>query len=65
MSYWSLDKKSCLQYCRHFLVDNGVFHGKLQVILYFWLFAFPTIRCQLNFRAAYVSLVGSAPLGVN
>ncbi|NXL85504.1 PLCH1 phosphodiesterase, partial [Alectura lathami] len=26
MSYWSLDKKSCLQYCRHFLVDNGVFH---------------------------------------
>lgn len=31
MSYWSLDKKSCLQYCRHFLVDNGVFHGKWQV----------------------------------
>ncbi|XP_026711056.1 1-phosphatidylinositol 4,5-bisphosphate phosphodiesterase eta-1 isoform X8 [Athene cunicularia] len=26
MSYWSLDKKNCLQYCRHFLVDNGVFH---------------------------------------
>ncbi|KAM9127677.1 1-phosphatidylinositol 4,5-bisphosphate phosphodiesterase eta-1 [Pangshura tecta] len=26
MSYWSLDKKSCLQYCRHFLVDNSVFH---------------------------------------
>ncbi|NXL58497.1 PLCH1 phosphodiesterase, partial [Chordeiles acutipennis] len=26
MSYWSLDKRSCLQYCRHFLVDNGVFH---------------------------------------
>ncbi|NXF32549.1 PLCH1 phosphodiesterase, partial [Nyctibius bracteatus] len=26
MSYWSLDKKSCLHYCRHFLVDNGVFH---------------------------------------
>ncbi|NXP50409.1 PLCH1 phosphodiesterase, partial [Heliornis fulica] len=26
MSYWSLDKKSCRQYCRHFLVDNGVFH---------------------------------------
>ncbi|XP_051637933.1 1-phosphatidylinositol 4,5-bisphosphate phosphodiesterase eta-1 isoform X1 [Manacus candei] len=26
MSYWSLDKKSCLQYCRHFLADNGVFH---------------------------------------
>ncbi|NWS38276.1 PLCH1 phosphodiesterase, partial [Probosciger aterrimus] len=26
MSYWSLDKKSGLQYCRHFLVDNGVFH---------------------------------------
>lgn len=30
MSYWSLDKKSCLQYCRHFLADNGVFHGELQ-----------------------------------
>ncbi|KAM6304778.1 1-phosphatidylinositol 4,5-bisphosphate phosphodiesterase eta-1 isoform 2-T2 [Aegotheles albertisi] len=26
MSYWSLNKRSCLQYCRHFLVDNGVFH---------------------------------------
>ncbi|XP_059711875.1 1-phosphatidylinositol 4,5-bisphosphate phosphodiesterase eta-1 [Haemorhous mexicanus] len=26
MSYWGLDKKSCLQYCRHFLADNGVFH---------------------------------------
>ncbi|XP_053930861.1 1-phosphatidylinositol 4,5-bisphosphate phosphodiesterase eta-1 isoform X4 [Cuculus canorus] len=26
MSFWSLDKKGCLQYCRHFLVDNGVFH---------------------------------------
>ncbi|NXJ63379.1 PLCH1 phosphodiesterase, partial [Rostratula benghalensis] len=26
MSYWSLDKRNCLQYCRHFLVDNGVFH---------------------------------------
>uniref|UniRef100_A0A8C3V254 Phosphoinositide phospholipase C n=1 Tax=Catharus ustulatus TaxID=91951 RepID=A0A8C3V254_CATUS len=26
MSYWSLDKKSCLQYCRHFLADNGAFH---------------------------------------
>ncbi|XP_042737104.1 1-phosphatidylinositol 4,5-bisphosphate phosphodiesterase eta-1 isoform X2 [Lagopus leucura] len=26
MSYWSLDKKNCLQYCRHFLADNGVFH---------------------------------------
>ncbi|KAM4659801.1 1-phosphatidylinositol 4,5-bisphosphate phosphodiesterase eta-1 isoform 2-T2 [Amazona ochrocephala] len=26
MSYWSLDKKSCLKYCRHFLADNGVFH---------------------------------------
>ncbi|NXI43434.1 PLCH1 phosphodiesterase, partial [Galbula dea] len=26
MSYWSLDKRSCLQYCRHFLVDNGIFH---------------------------------------
>ncbi|XP_063023526.1 1-phosphatidylinositol 4,5-bisphosphate phosphodiesterase eta-1 [Melospiza melodia melodia] len=26
MSYWSLDKKSSLQYCRHFLADNGVFH---------------------------------------
>lgn len=28
MSYWSLEKRNCLQYCRHFLVDNGVFHGK-------------------------------------
>ncbi|XP_061493088.1 1-phosphatidylinositol 4,5-bisphosphate phosphodiesterase eta-1 isoform X2 [Rhineura floridana] len=27
MSYWNLDKRNCLQYCRHFLVDNGVFHG--------------------------------------
>ncbi|XP_060098352.1 1-phosphatidylinositol 4,5-bisphosphate phosphodiesterase eta-1 [Heteronotia binoei] len=26
MSSWNLDKRSCLQYCRHFLVDNGVFH---------------------------------------
>uniref|UniRef100_A0A8C8SCI3 Phosphoinositide phospholipase C n=1 Tax=Pelusios castaneus TaxID=367368 RepID=A0A8C8SCI3_9SAUR len=26
MSYWSLDKKRCVQYRRHFLVDNGVFH---------------------------------------
>ncbi|XP_054241745.1 1-phosphatidylinositol 4,5-bisphosphate phosphodiesterase eta-1 [Indicator indicator] len=26
MSYWSLEKRSCLQYCRHFLVDNGAFH---------------------------------------
>ncbi|NWS68132.1 PLCH1 phosphodiesterase, partial [Crotophaga sulcirostris] len=26
MSFWSLDKKGCVQYCRHFLVDNGVFH---------------------------------------
>ncbi|NXS54201.1 PLCH1 phosphodiesterase, partial [Brachypteracias leptosomus] len=26
MSHWSLEKRSCLQYCRHFLVDNGVFH---------------------------------------
>ncbi|XP_062988134.1 1-phosphatidylinositol 4,5-bisphosphate phosphodiesterase eta-1 [Elgaria multicarinata webbii] len=26
MSYWNSDKRSCLQYCRHFLVDNGVFH---------------------------------------
>ncbi|XP_039186561.1 1-phosphatidylinositol 4,5-bisphosphate phosphodiesterase eta-1 isoform X1 [Crotalus tigris] len=26
MSYWNLDKRSCLQYCRHFLVDNSVFH---------------------------------------
>uniref|UniRef100_A0A803SM73 Phosphoinositide phospholipase C n=1 Tax=Anolis carolinensis TaxID=28377 RepID=A0A803SM73_ANOCA len=26
MSYWNLDKRRCLQYCRHFLVDNSVFH---------------------------------------
>ncbi|XP_013908499.1 PREDICTED: 1-phosphatidylinositol 4,5-bisphosphate phosphodiesterase eta-1 isoform X1 [Thamnophis sirtalis] len=26
MSYWNLEKRNCLQYCRHFLVDNSVFH---------------------------------------
>uniref|UniRef100_A0A6J0SML8 Phosphoinositide phospholipase C n=1 Tax=Pogona vitticeps TaxID=103695 RepID=A0A6J0SML8_9SAUR len=26
MSYWNLDKRRCMQYCRHFLVDNSVFH---------------------------------------
>ncbi|XP_029472439.1 1-phosphatidylinositol 4,5-bisphosphate phosphodiesterase eta-1 isoform X2 [Rhinatrema bivittatum] len=26
MSYWSLDKRCYLQYCRHFLVDNNAFH---------------------------------------
>nr|XP_030136238.3 1-phosphatidylinositol 4,5-bisphosphate phosphodiesterase eta-1 isoform X1 [Taeniopygia guttata] len=26
MSSWSLEKKSCPQYCRHFLADNGAFH---------------------------------------
>lgn len=29
MSYWNLKKRNCVQYRRHFLVDNGVFHGKL------------------------------------
>ncbi|XP_021109041.1 1-phosphatidylinositol 4,5-bisphosphate phosphodiesterase eta-1 isoform X4 [Heterocephalus glaber] len=26
MSYWNLEKRNCVQYRRHFLVDNGVFH---------------------------------------
>ncbi|XP_044525463.1 1-phosphatidylinositol 4,5-bisphosphate phosphodiesterase eta-1 [Gracilinanus agilis] len=26
MSYWSLEKRNCVQYRRHFLVDNSVFH---------------------------------------
>ncbi|XP_041127390.1 1-phosphatidylinositol 4,5-bisphosphate phosphodiesterase eta-1-like isoform X1 [Polyodon spathula] len=26
MSPWAADKKGCLQYCRHFLADNSVFH---------------------------------------
>ncbi|KAM8812433.1 1-phosphatidylinositol 4,5-bisphosphate phosphodiesterase eta-1 [Rhynchonycteris naso] len=26
MSYWNSEKRSCVQYCRHFLVDNSVFH---------------------------------------
>nr|XP_033813475.1 1-phosphatidylinositol 4,5-bisphosphate phosphodiesterase eta-1 isoform X2 [Geotrypetes seraphini] len=26
MSYWSLDKRCYLQYCRHFLADNSAFH---------------------------------------
>ncbi|KAM5275666.1 1-phosphatidylinositol 4,5-bisphosphate phosphodiesterase eta-1 isoform 10-T13 [Hipposideros larvatus] len=26
MSYWNLKKRNCVQYRRHFLVDNGVFH---------------------------------------
>ncbi|XP_054556974.1 1-phosphatidylinositol 4,5-bisphosphate phosphodiesterase eta-1 isoform X2 [Talpa occidentalis] len=26
MSYWNLEKRSCVQYRRHFLVDNSVFH---------------------------------------
>ncbi|XP_069474521.1 1-phosphatidylinositol 4,5-bisphosphate phosphodiesterase eta-1 isoform X2 [Ambystoma mexicanum] len=26
MSYWSLDKRCYVQYCRHFLSDNGAFH---------------------------------------
>ncbi|XP_069069411.1 1-phosphatidylinositol 4,5-bisphosphate phosphodiesterase eta-1 isoform X2 [Pleurodeles waltl] len=26
MSYWSLDKRCHVQYCRHFLSDNGAFH---------------------------------------
>ncbi|XP_062959802.1 1-phosphatidylinositol 4,5-bisphosphate phosphodiesterase eta-1 isoform X2 [Cynocephalus volans] len=26
MSYWNLEKKNCVQYRRHFLVDNSVFH---------------------------------------
>lgn len=29
MSYWNLKKRNCVQYRRHFLVDNSVFHGKL------------------------------------
>ncbi|XP_078523892.1 1-phosphatidylinositol 4,5-bisphosphate phosphodiesterase eta-1 isoform X3 [Lissotriton helveticus] len=26
MSYWTLDKRCHVQYCRHFLSDNGAFH---------------------------------------
>ncbi|XP_043854321.1 1-phosphatidylinositol 4,5-bisphosphate phosphodiesterase eta-1 isoform X1 [Dromiciops gliroides] len=26
MSYWSLEKRNCVRYRRHFLVDNSVFH---------------------------------------
>ncbi|XP_030186043.1 1-phosphatidylinositol 4,5-bisphosphate phosphodiesterase eta-1 [Lynx canadensis] len=26
MSYWNLEKRNCVQYRRHFLVDNSVFH---------------------------------------
>ncbi|XP_027731745.1 1-phosphatidylinositol 4,5-bisphosphate phosphodiesterase eta-1 isoform X1 [Vombatus ursinus] len=26
MSYWSLEKRNCVQYRRHFLADNSVFH---------------------------------------
>ncbi|XP_057355415.1 1-phosphatidylinositol 4,5-bisphosphate phosphodiesterase eta-1 isoform X3 [Manis pentadactyla] len=26
MSYWNLEKRTCVQYRRHFLVDNSVFH---------------------------------------
>ncbi|XP_077016952.1 1-phosphatidylinositol 4,5-bisphosphate phosphodiesterase eta-1 [Tamandua tetradactyla] len=26
MSYWNLERRSCVQYRRHFLVDNSVFH---------------------------------------
>uniref|UniRef100_A0A286XFS2 Phospholipase C eta 1 n=1 Tax=Cavia porcellus TaxID=10141 RepID=A0A286XFS2_CAVPO len=26
MSYWNSEKRNCVQYRRHFLVDNGVFH---------------------------------------
>ncbi|XP_074046893.1 1-phosphatidylinositol 4,5-bisphosphate phosphodiesterase eta-1 isoform X3 [Macrotis lagotis] len=26
MSYWGLEKRNCVQYRRHFLVDNSVFH---------------------------------------
>ncbi|XP_045153592.1 1-phosphatidylinositol 4,5-bisphosphate phosphodiesterase eta-1 [Echinops telfairi] len=26
MSYWNLEKRDCVQYRRHFLVDNSVFH---------------------------------------
>ncbi|KAJ7324648.1 hypothetical protein JRQ81_017668 [Phrynocephalus forsythii] len=26
MSYWNMHKRSCMQYRRHFLVDNSVFH---------------------------------------
>lgn len=29
MSYWNLEKRTCVQYRRHFLVDNSVFHGEL------------------------------------
>lgn len=29
MSYWNLEKRNCVQYRRHFLVDNSVFHGEL------------------------------------
>ncbi|KAL4823442.1 hypothetical protein H8958_002294 [Nasalis larvatus] len=32
MSYWNLEKKNCVQYRRHFLVDNSVFHGKLSLV---------------------------------
>lgn len=43
MSYWSLDKKSCLQYCRHFLADNGAFHGELWSYSAFAARVFPAL----------------------
>lgn len=57
MSYWNLDKRRCLQYCRHFLVDNSVFHGKMYVIASGFLFPFTyfhlstseiTLQCFMN-----------------
>uniref|UniRef100_E0CZ95 Phospholipase C, eta 1 n=1 Tax=Mus musculus TaxID=10090 RepID=E0CZ95_MOUSE len=29
MNYWNGEKRNCVQYRRHFLVDNRVFHGEL------------------------------------
>lgn len=33
MSYWKAEKRNCVQYRRHFLVDNNVFHGELPLAL--------------------------------
>lgn len=34
MSYWNVEKTGCVQYHRHFLADNSVFHGEPTVVIY-------------------------------
>lgn len=57
MNYWNGEKRNCVQYRRHFLVDNRVFHGEL-LYLCSWDSAFGKLLSLYCFGCKYGLIVG-------